>query len=95
MFLTHAASAIYPHVPPRKGVRRIGKGMYPAFANSALGKAALGFGTSLERALRIAPTAYSLAGTEATANLVSQTAGRAVVELRGVWDNPDCFEVGV
>jgi uncharacterized protein (TIGR02265 family) len=94
--LVECARVTHPRLAPREALRRIGRNVYPRFAESTLGKVILGAaGTNVVAAVRLMPRIYSSVGSAGTVYVREMAPGRAVVELRGFWDFPDAYHVGV
>ena len=95
-FQCAAARVLYPHVPPREGIRRLGHGAYDGFLQSTAGSVLMGFaGPHLEFAVPLVPRAYVLLGSHGSVTLTSHEPGRAVYAYRGLWDFIDAWHVGV
>jgi uncharacterized protein (TIGR02265 family) len=94
--LVECAELAYPRVPRREGMRRLGRLAYPAFAESMVGKVLLSVvGGSITAALRILAQAYRVSGSMGRAEVAVLRDDRATVLLRGFWDFPDAWHVGV
>lgn len=93
--LHDAAAYAHPREPVREGLRRLGRSMYPAFADSTVGKVIFSVASgSLMRALPLYPKIWSVISNHGTAEIDELRPGRVVVRLRHVWDFVDCFQVG-
>jgi uncharacterized protein (TIGR02265 family) len=93
--LVDCARAAHPRVSAREGIRRLGQNAYPMFARSTIGKVVMSVaGDNFALALRQVPRVYAVSGNGVTAELAEQREGRAIVQLRGVWDFPDAWQVG-
>ena len=94
--LVECARLAHPRLPPREGLRRIGRCVVPRFAESTLGKVLLGVaGTSVAASLHVFPRMYASVGSSGTVRVRDVASTRAVVELRGLWDFPDAYHVGI
>lgn len=94
--MVEAASLAHPDVPPREGLRRLGKVAYPTFARSMVGKVVMSMaGGDPKAALKLAPRAYRLIGDAGEATLHDVGPTECVLELRDVWTWPDAYNVGV
>jgi uncharacterized protein (TIGR02265 family) len=93
--LVQAGAAMYPNVPPREGLRRLGQGMYPTFVDTTVGKIIFAVaGGDLHRALALYPKIWSVISNHGTGAVRDISVGRCVIELRNVWDFPDSFQLG-
>lgn len=93
--LYNAARAAYPTEPVRSGLRRLGRSMYPTFAESMIGKVVFSIaGNSVMRALPLYPKIWSVISNHGTAEIDELTPGRVVIRLRNVWDYLDSFQFG-
>jgi uncharacterized protein (TIGR02265 family) len=94
--LVECGRVVHPRVSPREGIRRLGQSAYPTFAGSTIGRVVLSIGgNNLVAALRQAPRAYAVSTTGTTLEIGSLDEGRAILKLRGAWDFPDSWHVGV
>jgi uncharacterized protein (TIGR02265 family) len=94
--LAECAKIVYPGHSLRQGIRQLGRDAYSIFAGSLLGKVLLGVAArNFEAALRLTSKAYSLVGNLSSAAVKEQTPTSAIVHLRGVWNVPECYHVGV
>jgi uncharacterized protein (TIGR02265 family) len=85
-----------PRLPPAEHVRRLGHTVYPNYAASLTGMAIFAVaGRSFRRVLELSPAAYRIASEEADVKIVSITDGKALIELRNLWNLPDLHQVGV
>lgn len=93
--LVEAAAVTYPGAPPREGLRRLGRDMYPTFVDSMLGKVIFAVaGGDLHRALALYPKIWSVISNHGTGVVKDISVGRCVIELRNVWDFVDSFQLG-
>jgi uncharacterized protein (TIGR02265 family) len=94
-FFAACAQVAYPELPLRAALRRIGRGLLPAFRDTLTGKVMLGIvGRGWDSLLRNASRIYSSAST-GRATVSAHETGRALLELRNVWVFPDCVHVGM
>ena len=92
----NAARLAFPREPLREGLRRVGWTAYPSFASTMAGRVVVfAFGDDIDAMLQAIPRAYSvsLRGAEARSRRVGP--GHWEVELRGVHNFADCYQVGV
>jgi uncharacterized protein (TIGR02265 family) len=93
---TRAAGILYPGVPTREGLRRLGWLVYPGFADSLVGKVIFTiFGEHLDRVYELGPRSFP----------ASLSRGRAATERLGerhwritfheIYGFLDCYYVGV
>jgi hypothetical protein len=70
--------------------------VFPTLQASIAGRVIFSFaGNSYESALKRVAQGYSLSQNPGSAHLVQISKGEAIVELRGVWNFPDCYQIGV
>jgi len=94
--LVECGRVVHPRVSPREGIRRLGQRAYPTFAESTIGKVVMSVaGNNLAAALRQAPRAYAVSGNGTTLESGSVAEGNALLHLRGAWDFPETWGVGV
>lgn len=94
--LTRGASVLYPGVPLREGLRRLGFTTYNEFFETMIGRAIFSIaGRSFERVTTIAPKAYEVCydPTFVDAKLIGPKNVRVVMAPMFVF--PDTFHVGV
>jgi uncharacterized protein (TIGR02265 family) len=93
--LHDAARYAYPREPVRVGLRRLGRSMFPTFAETTVGKVIFSVaGNSVMRALPLYPKIWSVISNHGTAEVDELRPGRVLIRLRYVWDFVDCFQVG-
>ena len=91
-----AAHSLYPQLPKREGMRRLGRNIYPAFFDSMVGKAIFHVaGKDFSRAVQVSPLAYAVGVSPGRARVARVSAGYSYVELRDVWGLTEAFQVGV
>jgi len=93
--LVTAGALTYPGAPPKEGLRRLGRDMYPTFVDSMLGKVIFAAaGGDLHRALVLYPKIWSVISNHGTGAVTEMSVGRCVIQLRNVWDFVDSFQLG-
>jgi uncharacterized protein (TIGR02265 family) len=91
-----AARHLHPTLPLREGIRELGRLVFPTLQASIAGRVMFSFaGNSYEGALKRVAQGYSLSQSPGSAHLQRISKGEAIVELRGVWNFPDCYQIGV
>jgi uncharacterized protein (TIGR02265 family) len=91
-----AARHLHPKLPLREGIRELGRLVFPTLQASIAGRVMFSFaGNSYEGALKRVAQGYSLSQSPGSAHLQRISKGEAIVELRGVWNFPDCYQIGV
>jgi uncharacterized protein (TIGR02265 family) len=96
--LVQAPSAAYPDVSARRALRAIGHDHFRGLLDNMIFRVIFaGFGGTLgvERAVRLAPKAYSVAAAHERVAVIEQSEGRVVLSYDDVWTFPDCFQVGL
>jgi uncharacterized protein (TIGR02265 family) len=94
--MVECAACAHPRVTAREGMRRLGQKAYPTFTESTLGKVVMSVaGIDLVSAFRLTPRIYGMSGKSGTVEITNLAEGRAVVHLRGMWDFPTAWHVGV
>lgn len=94
--LVESARAAHPRLPPRDSLRRMGQLVFPRFEVSTLGKVILGAaGRNVAASLRVIPRVYAALGHSGTATVREAGHDHASIELRGFWDFPDAYHVGL
>jgi uncharacterized protein (TIGR02265 family) len=94
--LVDCALVVHPRLPVREGLRRLGQNAYPTFAASTIGRVVMSVaGDNLAAALRQAPRAYSVSGSDLTAEVGAVTERGGLLHLRGAWDFPESWHAGV
>jgi uncharacterized protein (TIGR02265 family) len=92
------AELAFPRVPPRDGIRRLALNAYLKFEESTIGRVVTSVaGRNFHAALRLVPRMYSITTTpgHGRAEMGAIEERRAEVQLRGFWDFPDAWHVGV
>ncbi len=94
--LVECARLVHPRVSPRESLRRLGQNAYPTFLSSTVGRVLMSVADNdLALALRQVPRIYAVSGNTGRAELGELTEGRAIIQLRNVWDFTDSWQVGV
>lgn len=94
--LRWGAQQIYPHLPTAEAVRRLGHQVYPNYAATVTGTAIFAVaGPSFARVVELTPAAYRVTVPNSRVNVRELQPGRAIVELRGLWNLPDFHQVGI
>jgi uncharacterized protein (TIGR02265 family) len=77
-------------------VRRLGRNIYPSYAQTISGTAIFAAaGRNFRRVLELCPAAYRIVIDPGSVAMRSITDGHAVVELRDIWNLPDLHQVGI
>jgi uncharacterized protein (TIGR02265 family) len=83
-------------MPLRQAIRLLGHEVFPTLQSSLALRVLFSFaGRSYEKALQRVADGYAYSQSPGTARLVSVGAGEAIVELREVYNFPDCYQIGV
>lgn len=95
--LMHAAALrVYPALPHREALRRMGRKLYPALRETLPGRVLFGaVGEDLRAVFAVTSQAYALAGAPLRARLLFQEEGRLRVRLDKAYGFVDCYHVGV
>jgi uncharacterized protein (TIGR02265 family) len=97
--LAKAACLVQPQQSAKETLRLLGRGVYPAFAQSLVGKVIIsGFGSGREGArtgLHVVTQVYKLTSNHAVANITQLSEGESRVELENVWTFPDSYHAGI
>ncbi len=94
--LVQASEALHPRVPPREALRRLGQKGYQTFAKSIAGRVIIDLGgVELASALRVIPTIYRNVSAGSCAIEIDRAKRTATARLRGIWDWPDAWQVGL
>jgi uncharacterized protein (TIGR02265 family) len=77
-------------------VRRLGRMVYPKYADTITGTAIFAAaGRDFRRVLELCPAAYRVSTPTADVSIINVEAGRARVALRRMWNLPDFHQVGI
>ncbi len=93
--LVEAARAIWPDVPIRQALRRLGRGAPRALVASVLGRVVLGSVEGPTEVIRAMARSYPLHTTPGSLEIVDAARGRVVVRLRDIHHFLDSHHVGV
>ena len=94
--LIDAATTLYPHVSVHESLRRLGELAIPTFAKSIVGSVTMGVvGHSWELALKCVSRGYEVSLKPGSCTVASIGNGRALLQLRNVWNFGDSYQVGV
>lgn len=94
--LAQCAKLAYPREPARSALRRLGHDAYRTFVESLAGRALFAVAArSWEDGLTLVSRAYGITGPVGTGRVVEASASGAVIALRGIWNFPDSYHLGV
>lgn len=94
--LVRAAERVYPDVPPREGLRRLGRVAYPTLRESLVGRVVFGaVGRDIHAVWRLVSKGYELSNNSGTATLLELTETEAVLRLEGMYSFVDAWHVGI
>jgi len=83
-------------LPAAQRVRQMGRSVYPNYAKTITGTAIFAAaGRNYRRVLELCPAAYRVAVEHSQVTIRSIAEGRALVELRELWNLPDLHQVGI
>lgn len=94
--LVWGAGHAFPRLPLAEAVRRLGRCIYPNYANTMTGTAIFAAaGHNFRRVLELCPTAYKVAVSGGTVSLRAIEEHHAIVEFRGIWNFPEFHQIGI
>ncbi len=94
--LLDGAVSLYPKEPVAQGLRNLGQLGIPTFAKSIVGAVIMGtVGRSWELALKCVSRGYEVSLKPGKATVAEMANGRALVQLRNVWNFGDTYQVGM
>jgi uncharacterized protein (TIGR02265 family) len=94
--LLEGARLAFPGLTPQEALRRMGHGVYDAFAASLAGNALFGIiQHEYIRVLELTPKAYPLTMDPGRVEVQFKSDTEAVAQLRDVWPFPESFHVGI
>jgi uncharacterized protein (TIGR02265 family) len=94
--LASCAQARFPALPPREAFRQLGREAFSALMGSVAGRVIFTFALGdAQGALRLAPEGYKHSLSHCSVRTRVNTPEQVVLELRGVWNYPECYHVGV
>lgn len=90
------AGAAYPELPIRGALRKLSALAIPTLQKSLVGRTLLTLsGGTTEAALKIIEKAYLQSRNVGNVKMRQYEEGRAMFELRDIWDFPDSVQVGI
>jgi uncharacterized protein (TIGR02265 family) len=96
LLAVQVAEIVYPEIPPREALRRLGRLHLRAFTQYAVGRVLLASaGGFIETALSLIPRTYELLVSGTTATIKGLNSFSAVISLRHCWGFPEYYQVGV
>lgn len=94
--LLECTALAHPNLPPKDGLRMMGRLVYPTLAESTVGKILFAIaGRDWTAALPLASRAYKISLDPGRATLREITETSAIVELRDVYNFADSYQAGV
>lgn len=94
--LVATAEGVWPGVPIREALRRVGRLAYPTLYNSLVGKVIFGaLARDVKRIWGVVSKGYELSGSTGTATLLEVTDEEAIVRLDGMYSFIDSWHVGI
>jgi uncharacterized protein (TIGR02265 family) len=94
--LLDASVTLYPKKPIAEGLKMLGEQAIPTFASSIVGSVIMGtVGHSWNLALKCVSRGYEVSLKPGRAVVAEIGHGKAVVELREVWNFGESYQVGV
>lgn len=91
-----AAKRLYPELPLREGLYRLGRSAYPGFKATLAGTAIFAFaGDDFLKVARLAHKAYQVALDRGKVEVRELGERHLEVRLREIWNFADCLQVGV
>ena len=94
--LASCASVHHRALPTREAMRQLGREAFSTLMGSVAGRVIFTFALGDARsALRLAPEGYKLSLSHCTARTRLNAPEQVVLELRDVWNFPECYQVGV
>lgn len=94
--LVATAEGVWPGIPTREALRRVGRLAYPTLYNSLVGKVIFG---ALARDVKgiwgVVSKGYELSGSTGTATLLEVSEEEAIVRLDGMYSFIDSWHVGI
>lgn len=93
--MVRAAEELFPNATLAAGLAKLGRGMYPHFASTMIGKAIFSIaGRDLPTIGRLAPRAYAVSNERGTVETIHARAGLVHSRYADVWD-PVPFTCGI
>jgi uncharacterized protein (TIGR02265 family) len=94
--LRWGARTAFPQLPQAEAVRRLGRCIYPNYANTVTGTAIFAVaGRDFKRVVELTPAAYRVSVPSSQINVRMLEDRHAIVELRDLWNLPDFHQVGI
>lgn len=94
--LPAAATAAYPHLPPREGMRRFGREAFAVFQSSLAGRVLMSLaGRNVSMALGLAGRAFDVIGSHGSVSVLVNEPGLGVLAIRDMWDYIVGWHVGI
>src|SRR5688572_13951778 len=94
--LAGAAKACYPGRPTREALHLMGRDAFGTLMSSVAGRVMFTFALGdAHSALRLAPQAYKASVSHCSVRVPVCTPEQVVLELRNLWNFPECYQVGV
>jgi uncharacterized protein (TIGR02265 family) len=91
-----AAARVFPALPPREGLRRLGQGAYPALFQSMIGRVLFGvLGKNPETLVKVAPKGYAVTGNTGQVDVIEATPQGALLRFQEFYGFLDSYHVGV
>jgi uncharacterized protein (TIGR02265 family) len=95
-YIADASRLLHPRQPIRQAMCTLGRLVFPTLQESLALRVIFAFaGNNYEAALKRVADGYSHSQSPGAAHLAHFTPGEAIVELRNVWNFPDCYQIGV
>jgi uncharacterized protein (TIGR02265 family) len=92
----HAVKVLFPGVPSREGMRRLGWMAFPTFMDSMVGRVLFGvLGRDLDRMFEVGPKAFALSLTRGRAKCTRLAHGHWRYEMTDFFDYLDVYYIGV
>jgi len=93
--LAKAAAALYPMVPRREGIRRLGHRVFSDFYETMVGKAIFTVaGKNFDRLAALAPKAYEVSYSPCSVHTTVRAPGRVHVVFDPMYVFPESFHIG-
>ncbi len=94
--LAKVAERLYPTLPLRSGLRRIGQQVFGTFAASLAGRVLLSMvGNDIEAAIHATDRAYQMSANTGRVHVLDYQSGIAHLRLEGIYNFIDCYHVGI
>ena len=93
--LVEAARGMWPELPAREGLRKLGRGAPRALVSSMLGRVVLGSVEGPLEVLRAMARSYPMHAQPGSLEITELAPGRAIVHMRQIHHFLDCHHVGV